>query len=89
MINDRVTIAKNEYLEINCPADVIIKLMSAKIENNEVGVLRKLQLLYTDHMFRFIPIIIVVLPVIIGALIYVSYYTNTNPEKLDFPSSKS
>ncbi|CAI9730066.1 Hypothetical predicted protein [Octopus vulgaris] len=46
-------------------------------ENTYAELLRNLQLLYSDYKFRFIP-------VIIGALGYVTHCLNTNLEKLGF-----
>ena len=69
-------------IEVSCPADVNISFKISEKENIYGQLLRNLQLLYPDYKFTFIPIII-------GALGYVSKCLSGNLEKLGFSGKES
>ena len=64
-------------VEISCPADINITLKAREKENIYGELIRNLQILHLDYNFIFIP-------VIIGALGYVTNCLSTNLEKLGF-----
>ena len=68
-------------VEISCPADVNITKKSKEKLDNYAALLRNLQMLYHKYKFEMVPIII-------GALGYVTNDLKANLEKLNFNDSE-